>query len=347
LTSLLNNGEKPTQAKSDEPKITMKYYNKFTALCLSSCITLCASSVQEEILMIVNNHIVTRKVFQKEVDIYCREKQNDNISTDLSLAKKATLQNLIDSYVLIDKANDIGVTISDEDMRTYVDDIKNRHGFSSDVELELAIKKDFGVDLKFFLNNLRRNIIKREIIRHEVPLQTFVTNKELQDYYLEHKNEYQKVSRFRISELVLPRGSTPKERENSEKKIHYIQENFKHTGDFESLVRANSTAPSSSFGGDIGWITINVLHPELEKAVLTISRKGQISNPIEIGNDIYLIQLSDIEHGSTQPFEAVQELIKTKLIEIKTRHRESMYVNSLITRADIRYIIPKEIILKE
>lgn len=322
-------------------------YRRLASLCLYSCMALHADNIQEEILVVINSHVVTRKMFQKEVDFYRRGKSGDNVNIDLRLTREATLQNLINSYVFIDKANDMGITVSDTQLRPYVENIKKTHGFASDFELELAIKKELGIDLKFFLNNVRRDIIKREVIQYGISYKVPVTSKELQDYYDEHKNEYQKASRFRIRELVLPQGSTQEEKKNAEKKIGDIKEKLKHMESFESLVRIYSTAPSSSSGGDIGWITTNMLHPELEAAVLAIQEKGQVTNPIESGKDIYLVQLIDTEYGGIQSFEEVQESIRERIEATKIQRMEDAYVNNLIARADIRYVVPQDIILKE
>jgi parvulin-like peptidyl-prolyl isomerase len=321
----------------------MKYRN-LIGFYLVSCVALNASNIQEEILVLINNNLITRNAFQKEVDVYRRAKSGDNSNVDIRLAREITLQNLIDSYALIDKANDMGLEFSDDAL---LKNLKSETGFTSDVELELVIKKDLGVDLKFFLNIRKRNEIKHEVIQRGVKLQVSITNKEVQDYYDEHKNKYQKVNRFRISELVLSKGTTPEEKRNTLKKVHDIQEKLDHAVDFESLVRDNSIAPSSSSGGDLGWIDTNVLHPELEAAVLTLSKKGQVTNAIELDKDIYLVKLTDIEDGGIRPFEEVRESIEANLKQIKTQQSENAYVKSITDRASVRYIVPKETILND
>jgi hypothetical protein len=307
---------------------------------------LCASCVQEEILVVINNHIITRQAFQKKVDIYYRERAAEKIAINKYLAREKTLQNIIDTYILMDKANDLGIAISEDEFHIYVDDIKKKFGIASDIELELNIKKNLGIDLEFFLDHLRQDIISMEVIRRGILLQILVTHQEMQKYYEEHKNEYKKNCHFRIRELVLSKGNTKEEMITTEKQLHEIQEQLKIKGNFELLAKIYSIAPSSNSGGDLGWVSANVLHPALEAALLALPTSGQVTNPIEINKEIYLLQLTDIERSGIKPYEEVRDLIEEKLKEIKTRHATDAYMNSLKARADIRYVVPREIILK-
>ena len=319
---------------------------RLVSLLLSSCITLFASGIQEEILVVVNSHIITRKTFQRELDLCYRERANDKAISDRRLSGEIALQNLIDSHILTDKANDIGIKVSDDVLRKHVEDIKSSLGLASDVELEAAIKKELDIDFKFFLHRLERKLITHDVVLLGIQSQMLVTDQELRDYYEEHKDEYQKNSRFCIRELVLSKGTTQDELRAVEKKLRDIQDQLRLKSDFESLAKAYSTSPSGSSGGNLGWVAVNMLHPELEAALMALSTSGQITNPIEIGNDIYLIQLTGIERGGTQPYKEVRDLIEERLKKFKMQRATDIYLDSLRVRADIRYLVPRETILQ-
>jgi len=88
-----------------------------------------------------------------------------------------------------------------------------------------------------------------------------------------------------------------------------------------------------------------VLRQDLEDAVLAL-KPGQVTAPVETGTDIYLAQLSEAELDKTRPFAEVRASILEKLQEPKAQNAIETYIQSLRIRANIRYMVPKETILK-
>jgi peptidyl-prolyl cis-trans isomerase SurA len=313
------------------------------------CLVLCGGEVREEILVVVNGHIITRRVFQQAVEqgtaaLY-REFSGPELDTKLRGARDKTLQGLVDTYVMADKAADLGVSISDEALRSYVDDIKRQNNFTSDADFERALKGSLGIGVQAYLDRSRQDLLKNEVLRREVFSKVAVDEQELLAYYQEHRAEYQLPGRFRIRELVLPRGTTPEEQKDTDGKLAGIQAALKQGTGFEALVAKESTAPSRSTGGDLGWLDKGVLRPDLEQAALAL-KPGQVSAPVVTDRDVSLIQLTDSELDRFKPFADVRAAILEKLQEPKAQNAIETYIQSLRIRANIRYMVPKETILK-
>ena len=113
------------------------------------CLVLSAGEVREEILVVVNAHIITLRDYQQAVEqgsaaLY-REFSGQELDAKLRGAREKTLQGLIDSFVLADKAADLGVVISDEGLRSYVEELKKQNNFTSDADFERALKGSLGL----------------------------------------------------------------------------------------------------------------------------------------------------------------------------------------------------------
>ena len=65
---------------------------------------------------------------------------------------------------------------------------------------------------------------------------------------------------------------------------------------FGPVARQFSNAPSAASGGDMGWITAAELSPELAAAVQEM-RPGQLSQPIQVNDGVYVLQLRDKRTG--------------------------------------------------
>ena len=67
---------------------------------------------------------------------------------------------------------------------------------------------------------------------------------------------------------------------------------------------------------------------------------------IETDKDLYLIQLIALEDAPVKDFAEVREKILEKLQEPKAQNAIEQYLAGLRMRANIRYLVPKEQILK-
>jgi peptidyl-prolyl cis-trans isomerase SurA len=310
---------------------------------------LSAGEVREEILVVVNGHIITRRTFQQAVEqgtaaLY-REFSGKELDDKLRSAREKTLQGLIDSDVLDDKAADLGVSVSDDMLRTYVEDVKKQNNFTSDADFERALKGSLGIGLQAYLERSKQDMLKQEVLRREVYSRVAVEDQELKAYYEEHRQEYAKPSRFRVRELVLSKGVDEAQQAATKATLAAIQDELKQGATFEALVQKYSTAPSRSTGGDLGWLAKGVLRSDLEQAALAL-KPGAISAPLETDSDVYLVQLTDTELDGVRPFAEVRTEILQKLQQPKAENAIEGYIQSLRIRANIRYLVPKETILK-
>jgi parvulin-like peptidyl-prolyl isomerase len=114
---------------------------------------------------------------------------------------------------------------------------------------------------------------------------------------------------------------------------------------FEELARLYSTSPSKATGGDLGWMNKGFLRASIEEAAVLL-KPDQVSAPIETDKDLYLIQLISMEDAPVKSFAEVKAKILEKLQEPKAQNAIEQYLANLRMRANIRYLVPKDQILK-
>lgn len=309
------------------------------------------SQVREEILVVVNNHIVTRRAFQQAVEqetaaLY-RQFSGKELDQKLRDAREKTLQGLVDAYVMEDKATELNIPPAaiDDYLKGMIEDIKKQNNFASDAEFERALRGSVGIGVTDFVKRQRQQVLQQEVLRIEVYSKIAIEDQELRAYYEDHKDEYRLPSRFRIRELVLPKGATPEDQAVSREKVAKIHAALKAGTEFEALVKEHSTSPSKSTGGDLGWMGKGLVREAIEKAALAL-KTGQISTPIETDKDITLIQLIAAEEDVATPFADVKPKIMEKLQQPKAENAIQNFLQSQRIRANIRYLVKKEEILK-
>lgn len=321
------------------------------ALCLvlPALVLPAAPEVREEILVVVNNHIITRKAFQQAVEqetaaLY-RKHSGKELDAKLKEAREKTLQGLIDAFVLSDKAAELNLSITDEQIRSYVEDIKKQNQFATDADLERALKTSLGVGLPDYLKQLKQQEVQRMVLSREVYSKVAIEDQELRAYYEDHKDEYKQPSRFRVRELVISKGATPEEQAQARATLEKVQAELKAGKAFEELAKAYSASPSKATGGDLGWMGKGLMRASVEQAALAL-KPGAVSAPLETDKDLLLLQLIASEDEGAKPFEEVKPQLLQKLQEPKAQNALENYLNDLRIRSNIRFLVPRETILK-
>ncbi len=321
------------------------------ALCLvlPALVLPAAPEVREEILVVVNNHIITRKAFQQAVEqetaaLY-RKHSGKELDAKLKEAREKTLQGLIDAFVLSDKAAELNLSITDEQIRSYVEDIKKQNQFATDADLERALKSSLGVGLPDYLKQLKQQEVQRMVLGREVYSKVAIEDQELRAYYEDHKDEYKQPSRFRVRELVISKGATPEEQAQARATLEKVQAELKAGKTFEELAKAYSASPSKATGGDLGWMGKGLMRASVEQAALAL-KPGAVSAPLETDKDLLLLQLIASEDEGAKPFEEVKPQLLQKLQEPKAQNALENYLNDLRIRSNIRFLVPRETILK-
>lgn len=310
-----------------------------------------AAEVREEILVIVNGHIITRRTFQQAVEqehaaLY-RQYSGKELDEKLRDAREKTLNGLVDAFLIEDKAEDLGLKqrVNDEYMRSVVEDIKKEYNFATDADFERALRTSQGIGLQDYIKLQKRQILSQEVMRQEVFSKVAVEDQELRAYYEDHKDEYRQPSRLHLRELVLAKGATAAEQEAARATLAKVQEALKGGTAFEDLIKQHSTSPSRATGGDLGWMAKGLLRPAIENAALAL-KPGEVSAPLETDKDIYLVQLISAELDLVKPFAEVRPKILDKLRQPKAENAIQNYLQSLRVRANVRYQVPKEQIFK-
>jgi peptidyl-prolyl cis-trans isomerase SurA len=312
-------------------------------------LVLCAGDVREEILVIVNNHIITRRMFQQAVEqesaaLY-RQYSGQELDDQLRGAREKTLKGLVDTLLIQDKAADMGARVSDEQLAAIVEGIKRENNFQSDAEFAQAIRASLGLSLDEYLKRARQQIIQQELLRRQVYSQIAIEDQELRAYYEDHKDEYRLPSRFRIRELVLSKGATPEQQQATQAKLQEIQGALKAGKPFEEVAKAYSASPTRDMGGDLGWLNKGLLVPAVEEAALSL-KEGQVSSPVETDKGVYMVQLIAVDEDVVRPFAEVKDKILEKLQEPKAQNAIERYLEELRMRANIRYMVPRDQLLK-
>lgn len=221
-----------------------------------------------------------------------------------ALARNA-LNDLVDQEILVQKAADLKITVSNEDVASTVDrQIKGvRAQFQSDAEYKAELKKaGFGTPEEYrrtLFDQYRRRSLQQkafaELQKRARPAS--VTEEEVNAAFEKARDQLQKrPATISFRQIVVPPRASEAARARARAKADSILVELKKGGDFETIAKRESMDPGTAkLGGDLGWNRRGSgLVPEFEQMMFSLA-PGQLSPVIQTSFGYHIIRVDRVQ----------------------------------------------------
>jgi len=226
-----------------------------------------AAKVVERIIARVNNDIVTQRQFeQKQEDLRAQlahEYSGAELDAQLKEQSKNLLRDLIDQDLMVQKAKDLDIKV-ETDVVKRLDEIRKENHFATQDELQAAVEKQ-GMVWEDFEDNIRRNLLMREVIGREVGSRIIVTHADTRKYYDAHKQDFAFPEGVHLGEILI--STDNRKPEDAEKRGEAALAELKAGAKWADVARKYSDHASASDGGDIGFFKQGTLAPAVADAI--------------------------------------------------------------------------------
>lgn len=300
-------------------------------------------TVVEEIVARVNNSIITRADLRHAHDQLVQEVQQQNPPDPqavIAQRDKDQLRDLINQQLLIQKANDLGLS-ADTEVIKRLDEVRKQVGAKDLDDLEKVAEQQ-GVSFEDYKANLRNQILSQMVISQEVGSHVQITDAEVKQYYDAHKSEIAQPERVRMSEILVPvetpKGPDGKEVAGAEptpeavaaakQKAEDLLKQIRGGASFEDIAKANSAGPTAAQGGDLGYFKRGTLAKELED--LTFAMKaGDVSDVIRTKQGFVILKVSEHQQAGVPPMKDLEGRIKEAIYYQKLEPALTEYFKKL------------------
>lgn len=263
-----------------------------------------ADSVIEEIIVRVNNQIVTRTEYihskdQLKGEIRQQEpKDADKIYAD---RERDVLRDLIDQQLLLEKGKELDINV-DTDLIKRLDEMRKQMGLENMEDLEKAARSQ-GTTLEDFKLNMKNGMITQKVIGSEIGRHLSIGKEEMQKYYDEHKDQFEQTEQVRLNELLVstqkmgPDGKTPVDADDAtvqaaEAKAKDLLEQIRKGARFEDVAKKSSDGPTAAQGGDIGYFQRGQLAKDLEDKTFAM-KAGDVSDAVRTKQGFVLLKVTE------------------------------------------------------
>ena len=282
---------------------------------------LCAAdiSVIDEIICKVNGDIITRNDYQrsrKQIEEGLRQQglSGPRLEDALKDAEKNILRERIDQLLLLSKAKEMNLNV-DTDVNKQLAEIQRNVKIADPEKFQQFVREQTGQTYEDYKGELKNQLLTQRVVRQEVGSKIQFKREELEKYYEEHKNEFQRNERVFLREILLStEGKDVNAAAAVSTKAKDVAARAKKGEKFDELAQSNSESASAPQGGEIGAYEKGQLRAELEAQVWTQPR-GYVTDPISVTNGFLILKVDDHQKAGLAEFEEVQNEITGKLFQ--------------------------------
>jgi parvulin-like peptidyl-prolyl isomerase len=235
-------------------------------------------------------------------------------TTQYKSLQDQAMQYLVQESELEQKAKDIGVAVTDKDVATRLNQIKQQYFGGSQKKYETQLKSQ-GLTEPQVKQDLHAQILSEKIY-NKVTSDVKVTDADIQKYYKEHKSDYSQAESRDVRHILV----------NNKKLADQIEQQLKSGADFGKLAKKYSKDPGSASNGGKLTVSKGQTVPPFDKAAFSL-KTNQISQPVHTQYGWHIIEpLSDVKPAKQTPLKDVKASIKSQLENTKKQDAMNKWV---------------------
>ena len=237
---------------------------------------------------VVNGDIITGTDVDQRMALVLAANDNRLSEEDQQRLRLQVLRNLIDETLQIQEARASDITIDDAEVEQSYARVAQQ-SFRQDIKAMDAYLVSIGSSPASLKRQIRGELAWQRLLRRNVQPFINVADEEVNEM-LQRLKAAKGTEEYRVGEIYL--SATPDAREQVAQNALRIVQQLREGGSFVAYARQFSEASTAAVGGDLGWIRLAQLPPELATAARQLS-PGQLVGPIEVRGGFSILYLID------------------------------------------------------
>ena len=205
------------------------------------------------------------------------------------------LDRLIRQMLLLEAALTLKITVTDAEVEQYIKDFKNRYQIETDEELREQLNRE-GLTLVAFREQSERNLKSEKLVMGRIVPRLQIRDTEVQQFFEENREQLPtKADKVRLRHLFIAFKPMETDRNAALEKVNAAREAIAaEPGRFESV--AQRYAPPQNANSQVGKLIeasreeLNSF-PETFQTVLATLKTGEMSEPIEANEGLYVFRV--------------------------------------------------------
>jgi peptidyl-prolyl cis-trans isomerase SurA len=317
-----------------------------SAVLAFTAVTASAAELLEGIVVRVGDRIVTRTQYERRLrDMYGEIDRSAPADRKAALREEARLgltNELINELLIKDRADRLGITVNDAELKEAVGRLKQQYGITTDEQFDESLRSS-GLTRADMEARLRDTLTTNKVFGRELRSREQLTDIELRERYNREKDSFRLPERAHLREIVVLKPESGSV-EEARTRANEIAEAAKKPGtDFANLASTMSDAGTKEKGGDLGEVARGDLVADLDKAVFN-APQGTVLGPIETKSAWHIMKVEQRLPSEVPAFESVKDKLRQDASEETFERDYKAYIDTLRKDAFIQInddMIPK------
>ena len=253
----------------------------------------------DRIAAIVNDGLVLKSELDEQMASVEKRLVDQKVELpSQSVLKQQVLDRLIVQEIQTQHAKRVGLTVSDEQLNSALQEIASRNKIPFD-QLPTALATQ-GVDYKQYREGMRKELTLNTLRQRDVISHINVSPRELEQF-LTRQQSSAANDEFNVSHILLslPEAATPQQLEEITHKAQDLAARASKGEDFGQLAIANSNSQTALDGGQLGWRKGTQL-PQFILDLVAPMKAGQVSAPVRTPSGFHIVKLNERRSGEAQ-----------------------------------------------
>ena len=305
---------------------------------LASAAALPAAELVEQIVVRVNDRLITQSEYDKRLAIAAR---NPNHPTDPNELKRSVLEDLIREKLLEERAKEMSVTATDEEIDTAVARVKAQYNLTTDAEFDAALAQS-GMTRDDLKRQMKETITLQKVIGRDVSSQLQLNDDQLRLEYERKKDQFYAIPESaHVAEIVIKYSpSDPDARQRAVAQVEELRSRVKSGTPFNDLARSLSEGTTRDKGGDLGTVSKGELVEALDAAIF-VTPPEEYPAPALLTDSVHLFHVTDRKAAGYKPFSEVKDDLRKRISDDLYDKRFAEYLDKLRRDAFVKIYVPE------
>jgi peptidyl-prolyl cis-trans isomerase SurA len=253
----------------------------------------------DRIAAIVNDGLVLKSELDAQMASVTKRLTEQKVELpSQSVLSQQVLDRLILQEIQLQRAKRVGLTITDEQLNSALQEIAARNNIPFD-QLPTALAAQ-GIDYKQYRESMRKELTLSTLRQRDVLSHINVSPHELEQYLARQQNAAAN-DEFNVSHILLslPAAATPQQLEEISHKAQDVASRASKGEDFGQLAIVNSNSQTALDGGQLGWRKGTQL-PQFILDLVVKMKPGDVSEPVRTPSGFHIVKLNERRSGEAQ-----------------------------------------------
>lgn len=251
----------------------------------------------DRVAAVVNEGVVLKSQVDQQFDaIMARIRQQDGQLPPEQVVRQQVLERLVLQEIQAQRAERLGIVVSDEMLNGALRDIAERNGIPFDQMPNVLAAQ--GLDYAAYREDMRREMSIQLLRQRDVLARIYVSPRELEQALEREAGRADENAEYDVSHILLslPESATAQQMAQVEARAEEVYRRAVEGEDFGQLAITYSQAQSALERGKLGWRRGAQLPQFIAEQVATME-PGQVSRPMRTPTGFHIVRLDEVRGG--------------------------------------------------